>query len=88
MKLSVSDVLVAVPTCAICSSAQDVEDGLQALNQAEASSDALFPQYRVAAQENLLDAATKGAGEGRVFPHRLCQQEQFTNHHTYNLSNS
>lgn len=76
MRPSRSDVLVAMPTCAICSSAQDVEDGLQTLDQAEPSSDALFAQHRVAAQENLLDAAAKGAGEGRLLPHRLCPQEQ------------
>lgn len=44
-EISVSDVLknmVTVPTCAICNSAQDVEGGLQMLNQAEPSSNALF----------------------------------------------
>lgn len=80
MRLSWSDVLVAMPTCAICSSAQDVEDGLQTLNQAEPSSDALLAQDRVAAQENLLDAAAKRAGKGRVLPHRLWQQEQLVTH--------
>lgn len=80
MRLSLSDVLIPMLTCAICSSAQDVEDGLQTLSQAELSSNVLFAQYRVAAQENLLDAATKRAGKGRVFPHRLCQQEQLVSH--------
>lgn len=61
--------MVTVQTCAICSSAQDVEGGLQMLKQFEASSNGLFAQYRVAAQEHFLDAATKRAGKGLVFPH-------------------
>lgn len=66
-EISVSHVLknrVTVLTCAICSSAQDVEGSLQTLNQAEASSNAFFAQDGVAAQEHFLDAATKRAGKG------------------------
>lgn len=64
---------VAVPTCVIRSSAQDVEGGVQTLNQAEPSSDVLFAQYRVAAQQHFLDAATKRASKVRVVPHRFYQ---------------
>lgn len=89
-EITVSRVLdnkVTVPTCAICSGAQDVEGGLQTLNQAELSSNALFAQFRVAAQEHLLDAATKRAGKGLVFAHRF-YGEQAVRHKHLNVNNS
>lgn len=87
-EITVSHVLdnkVTVPTCAICSGAQDVEGGLQTLNQAELSSNALFAQYRVAAQEHFLDAATKRAG--LVFAHRF-YGEQAVRHKHLKINNS
>lgn len=78
--------MVTVPTCAICSSAQDVEGGLQTLKQLEPSSNALFAQYRVAAQEHFLDAAAKRAGNGLVFPPRFYREQAVTHKHL-NINN-
>ena len=68
--------MVTVPTCAVCSSAQDVQGRLQTLSETEPSSDALFAQRWVATQEHFLDAATKRAGEHLVFPNSFYKQEQ------------
>lgn len=87
-EVSVSYVLknmVPVPTCAIWNSAEDVEGGLQTLNQAEPRSNTLFAQHRVAAQEHFLDAATKRAGKGLVLPHRF-YPEQVETHKHLNIS--
>lgn len=73
--------MVTVPTCAICNGAQDVEGGLQTLNQAKPSSNVLFAQHRVAAQEHFLDAATKGAGKGLVLPPRFYPEQVETQQH-------
>lgn len=74
-------------TCPICSSTKDVEGGLQTLNQAKPSSNALFAQYRVAAQEHLLDAATERAGKGLVFAHRFYGEQAVKQKHL-NINNS
>lgn len=87
-EVSVSCVLknmVPAPTCAICNSAEDVDCGLQTLNQAEPRSKTLFAQHRVAAQEHFLDAATKRAGKGLVLPHRF-YPEQVETHKHLNIS--
>lgn len=67
--------MVTMPTCAVCSSVQDVQGRLQTLSETEPSSDALFAQRWVATQEHFLDAATKWAGEHLVFPNSFYEQE-------------
>lgn len=77
---------VPVPTCAVCSSGEDVEGGLQTLNQAEPRGDTLLAQHRVAAQEHFLDAATKRAGKGLVLPSHRFYPEQVETHKHFNIS--
>lgn len=74
--------MVAVPTCAVCRSTQSVQRGLQALGQAEPSSDGLLSERWVATQEHFLNAATKRAGRYLVVPNSIYEPHGISNRET------
>lgn len=73
---------VTVPTCAVCSTAQNVQGCLQTLSPTERSSDPLFSQWWVATQQHFLNAASKWAGIHRVVPDSFYEQEWISNRET------